>query len=42
MKELIGICKDCTGCQRLEDEKFKGVEKCEWKEKIQKNSKETF
>ena len=31
MEELKGVCKDCTGCQREEDENFEGVEKCEWK-----------
>ena len=35
--ELKGLCKDCLGCQRLEDKNFKGVEKCEWtKEEIGK------
>jgi hypothetical protein len=30
-KELKGLCKDCPGCQRLEDKKFEGAEKCEWR-----------
>ena len=31
--KLIGVCKDCLGCQRLENEKFVGVYKCKWNEK---------
>lgn len=31
MKELKGKCKNCTGCQRLEDEKFEGTNDCEWR-----------
>lgn len=31
MKELIGKCKNCTGCQRVEDETFEGVEECIWR-----------
>lgn len=31
--ELKGLCKNCTGCQRLEDKNFEGVEKCEWRNK---------
>jgi uncharacterized protein YodC (DUF2158 family) len=31
--KLIGICKDCLGCMRLEDPKFIGVYKCKWFEK---------
>lgn len=30
-KELKGLCKDCLGCNRLQDENFKGIEKCEWR-----------
>ena len=30
-KKLKGICKDCPGCQRLEDKNFEGTEVCEWK-----------
>ena len=29
--ELTNLCKNCTGCQRLEDEYFKGVEQCEYR-----------
>lgn len=29
--ELKGKCKNCLGCQRLEDENFKGIERCEWR-----------
>lgn len=29
--ELKGLCKDCLGCQRLEDKNFEGTEVCEWK-----------
>ena len=27
-KELIGVCKNCLGCARLELESFKGVNEC--------------
>lgn len=30
MKELRGICKNCLGCNRLEDEDFEGVGECEY------------
>lgn len=30
---LIGLCKDCLGCQRLEDPNFRGVYKCRYVEK---------
>ena len=33
--KLIGVCKDCLGCQRLENEKFIGVYKCKWNEKVE-------
>ena len=33
--KLIGVCKDCLGCQRLENEKFVGVYKCKWNEKVE-------
>ena len=29
--ELKGLCKDCLGCNRLQDKNFEGVEVCEWK-----------
>lgn len=28
--ELIGKCKTCLGCQRLEQEDFKGVYRCQY------------
>ena len=28
--ELINLCKNCIGCQRLEDVNFKGTYKCEY------------
>lgn len=28
MKELKGKCKTCFGCNRLDDDNFKGVRKC--------------
>lgn len=28
--ELKGICKDCLGCNRIEDENFEGVEECKY------------
>lgn len=30
MKELIGVCKDCLGCNKLENPNFTGVDKCEY------------
>lgn len=36
--ELTQLCKNCTGCQRLEDMQFKGVDKCKYnKQEIKKN-----
>lgn len=33
MKEIEGKCKECLGCNRLEDERFKGDSNCTyWKE----------
>lgn len=32
---LIETCKKCLGCQRLENEKFVGVYKCKWNEKVE-------
>lgn len=29
-KELIGICKNCFGCNRLADENFVGTYNCIW------------
>ena len=29
-KELKGICVNCLGCVRLEQEDFTGVDKCEY------------
>ena len=28
--ELIGICKNCLGCNRVEDKNFKGTYRCEY------------
>ena len=28
--ELTGICKECLGCNKLDNPLFKGVEKCEY------------
>lgn len=30
MKKLIGKCKNCLGCNRLEDPNFTGVYRCEY------------
>ena len=30
--ELTNLCKNCTGCQRLEDINFTGTDKCEYQE----------
>ncbi len=30
MKELIGKCKNCLGCNRLEDSDFRGTNNCEY------------
>lgn len=30
MREVEEICKKCLGCNKLEDENFKGVQKCEY------------
>ena len=35
MKELIGLCKNCLGCNRLEDMNFKGTYRCEYVTKEQ-------
>ena len=29
---LTDTCKNCLGCQRLEDPNFRGVDKCKWNE----------
>lgn len=29
-KELKGLCKNCLGCNRLEDQNFDGVYRCEY------------
>lgn len=29
-KELKGLCKNCLGCNRLEDINFEGVYRCEY------------
>lgn len=29
MKDLKGKCKTCFGCNKLEDENFEGIKKCE-------------
>ena len=28
--ELKGLCKNCLGCNRLEDKTFEGVYRCEY------------
>lgn len=28
--ELKGLCKNCLGCNRLEDKNFEGVYRCEY------------
>lgn len=33
--KLRGVCKDCLGCQRLENPNFVGVYKCKWNEKVE-------
>ena len=33
---LTGLCKNCLGCQRLEDPNFSGVYKCRYAEKPEK------
>lgn len=30
MQDLIGVCRNCLGCNRLEDSNFKGVYRCEY------------
>ena len=30
MQELIGKCKNCLGCNRLENLEFAGVYRCEY------------
>lgn len=30
MKELIGVCKECLGCNKLENPLFIGVKECEY------------
>lgn len=30
MRELIGLCKGCLGCNKLEDENFKGTYRCKY------------
>lgn len=30
MKELTGICKECLGCNKLENPLFTGVKECEY------------
>lgn len=30
MKELIGLCKNCIGCNRIEDLNFEGTYKCKY------------
>lgn len=30
MKELIGVCKECLGCNKLENPLFTGVKECEY------------
>ena len=33
MQELTNLCKNCLGCNRLEDPNFKGVYSCIWNTK---------
>lgn len=33
MQELTNLCKNCLGCNRLEDPNFKGVNSCIWNTK---------
>lgn len=30
MKELTGVCKECLGCNKLENPLFTGVKECEY------------
>ena len=30
MKELIGVCKECLGCNKLKNPLFTGVKECEY------------
>ena len=29
-RELIGVCKNCLGCNKLENPLFKGVKECKF------------
>jgi hypothetical protein len=40
--KLIGVCKDCLGCQRLENPNFTGVYKCKWNEKVEWKQEEIW
>ena len=40
--KLIGVCKDCLGCQRLENTNFVGVYKCKWNEKVEWKQEEIW
>ncbi len=31
--QLTELCKNCTGCQKLENPNFKGVYQCKWNKK---------
>lgn len=30
MKELTGVCKECLGCNKIENSLFTGVKECEY------------
>lgn len=40
-KELQGVCKKCLGCQRLEDENFKGIWRCEYYKEAKDENRNT-
>ena len=40
--KLIGVCKDCLGCQRLENPNFIGVYKCKWNERVEWKQEEIW
>lgn len=39
MQELIGKCKKCLGCNRLENLEFAGVYRCEYAIEGEKNER---
>lgn len=30
VKELIGLCKKCLGCNKIENPSFKGIYRCDY------------